>query len=218
VSGDLTFDGDDTISVVVARPTAARPAAMLQRDAVSWAGWPLFEPETQARARQRCGIPRPVSDLRGEVLDASWDRAQGAVVARVRVTDQFARLLKRLPHLVRFEARPMRRCIEIVSRRSGSAPGALIESYINPKEPEMKSMTLGEALRRPEVIGHLRRELGLPEPPHPAPVAPVGQTRGAALLESVIGQPPPGRQAPDDGLRDLFARRGLDPARFGMAA
>jgi hypothetical protein len=208
----------DLVTVVLARPTSQRPASALEREASSFVGWPLMEPEPDERRRARQGIPRPPSDLRGEVVEAWWDAGERAVVGRLSLTDRLAALLRRLPGAVRLVAKDG--WIAVTSaggRASGPAHPALTESYINTrKDEDMPEMTLGEALRRPEVVRFLRHELGLPEPERAVvPARLDDRTRGERLLESLAETPAPRRPAGGE-VRDLFVRRGLDPKLFGL--
>ncbi|WCB95496.1 hypothetical protein DSM104299_04244 [Baekduia alba] len=228
------------VTLVLARPTPTLPATVLQRDAGAFAGWPLFEPETEARAAARRGIPRPPSDLRGAVLESWWDGEREAVLGRVAVVDGLASLLGRLktairlePHLSAGSRRVLkggRRLVESIAPDpesgwlavvtgtggSGSAHLALVECYTdnNGEKSDMSKMTLAEALRRPEVVDHLRVELGLAEPRTAPAAREPERTTSARLLESMMRpvEAPP----TESPFVAMCKRRGLNPAHFGM--
>ncbi len=116
-----TFNADGTLNVVILRPCRGRgpggriyTAEMLRENAEAFAGFPMFdnhEPEAAKRARQ--GLPRPPSDLAGQVLESWWDPNHvgpddaklgfdpGAVVGRAAVTDAMEQLVRRLPKAVK---------------------------------------------------------------------------------------------------------------------
>jgi hypothetical protein len=84
-------------------------AKMLERDASKMAGWKMFKNhEPPEDRRKRGGLPRPVQDLGGIVLESWWDGdvaaqgrfGQGAIMGRVKPTEDITALAKIHPALV----------------------------------------------------------------------------------------------------------------------
>jgi hypothetical protein len=212
VTGGVTprFHDDGTVSVVLQRTGAGR---LSEAGLGAVAGLPIFWPETAEARRVRGVMPQPPTLLAGEVLEAGHQG--GALVGRLAVVDKLASLLRRLPGRLQFVRRGDFFEVTTGSGATGADRAALVEAAVeSDRSKAMAGMTLVEALRTPEVVEHLRHELGLAERSAPAVARVPEQSRAARLLEAVSQ---PVEQAPVvSPVLELMRRRGLNPAHFGM--
>lgn len=111
------FNDDGTIDLVLMRPAATGPlmasAAVLERDAAAFTDWPLYPPEEAAARAGRGMLPRPPSELAGEVRSARWAPTyqtkrdaelgfeRGAVIGRVSPVEWLEQLLRSIPATLR---------------------------------------------------------------------------------------------------------------------
>lgn len=79
--GETPINGDGTADLVLLRPCATYPAGVLERDAPNFLGWPVYLGEDTAAAA-RGGLPRPVSELAGEIRESFWEPGYTAGPAR----------------------------------------------------------------------------------------------------------------------------------------
>jgi len=157
-AGDAFFNEDGTIDFVIIRPCHGRgpanaiyEASMLAANAHVFKGLPVFDNhESPDAKRARRWLPRPPSELAGEIVDSWWDPDfttphdaergfdKGAVIGRFALTEDMERLVRRLPRAVKtsvnVEATRMRPVV-----RNGKR-GNLVEGLV--ADPERHSVDL----------------------------------------------------------------------------
>lgn len=117
----VTFNPDGTIDMVIIRPCNGRgtgsriyEAAMLERNAGVFSGWASYDNhESPAARKARGGLPRPPSELAGEIRESFWDPSfstpmdddmgfdRGAVIGRFMLTEDMEKLVRRLPRAIK---------------------------------------------------------------------------------------------------------------------
>lgn len=132
--------------------------------------WSGEDPPGAARARG--GIPRPVSDIAGEIKAARFDGGRDAAVVEAVFSDKIADLIRRIPSALRLAAKRLTgdRESDVIVLSTG--PGVPLDvrdqlleaAKADPYTPEgdEMTMTLAEALRTPAVVNYLRETLAPP--------------------------------------------------------
>lgn len=175
VDAPVTFNADGTIDMVLIRPCNGRGVGsriyeteMLKQFAPTFAGLPMYDNhDSPAAARARQGIPRPPSELAGEIReswfdgtfttpdDAKMDYGPGAVIGRVMLSEDAEKLVRRLPRQIKTsinsEATGLRR-----GTRNGKK-GLLVEGFIN--DPEKHSVDLVTRAGAGGAVASLYRDL-----------------------------------------------------------
>lgn len=154
----VKFNADGTVDMVIIRPCHGRgqanaiyEAAMLERDAGVFSGWPSFDNhESEAAARARRGLPRPPSELAGEIRESWWDPAfvtqkdsemgyeRGAVIGRFMLTEDMEKLVRRLPGAVKVSVNATPTGFHVGSRNGKR--GLIVEGIVD--DPENSSVDL----------------------------------------------------------------------------
>lgn len=157
-SGDGLFNPDGTINVAILRPCNGRgpgqriyEAAMLERDAGKFKGWPMFDNHDSPRAKAaRNGFPRPPSELAGAIRESWWDPHftspedaelgldQGAVMGRCALSDPMEALVRKIPEVVKLSVNA-----QSTGMRAGSRNGKrgwIVEGIV--ADPENSSVDL----------------------------------------------------------------------------
>lgn len=175
ITPDKLFNEDGTIDFVIIRPCHGRgsanaiyEAAMLERDAHVFAGWPVFDNhEAPDAARARRGIPRPPSELAGQIRESWWDAAfetpedgkmgfdRGAVIGRFVLTEDMERLVRRIPGAVKTSVNARPTSYRPVTRKGRR--GMLVEGIVN--DPENCSVDLVTKAGAGGQVAALYREL-----------------------------------------------------------
>jgi peptidoglycan hydrolase-like protein with peptidoglycan-binding domain len=175
-AGDtVQFNADGTVDFVILRPCNGRgegkriyEADMLARNAGVFAGWPAYDNHDSPLARQaRKGLPRPPSELAGEIRESFWDPAfstpqdtqhgfgQGAVIGRFMLTEDMEKLVRRLPRTVKTSVNAAATSMR-VGARNGQR-GMLVEGIAN--DPENSSVDLVTKAGAGGQVASLYREL-----------------------------------------------------------
>lgn len=154
----VKFNADGTVDMVLIRPCSGRgvgnriyEAEMLSQNAHVFSGWPMYDNhESEAAKRARQGIPRPPSELAGEIRESWWDASftsaideqleygPGAVIARCMLTEDMEKLVRRIPRAVKCSLNAA-----ATSMRPGSRNGRrgmIVEGILN--DPENSSVDL----------------------------------------------------------------------------
>jgi hypothetical protein len=152
VPSTVEFNADGTIDFVIIRPCNGRgtgnriyEAAVLERDAQVFTGWPVYDNhESPEAARARRGIPRPPSQLAGEIRESFWDPTfttpddakmdfgQGAVIGRFMLTEDMEKLVRRLPRAVRTSVNAQATGMHIGTRNGKR--GMIVEGFVDDRE------------------------------------------------------------------------------------
>lgn len=128
---------DGTVLLHLIRPCVGRgkgrhvyEADMLERNAHKFSGWKMFlDHESDAERKARGGLPRPVRELGGMVLESHWDPTvpaegrfgAGAVVGKVRPIKQVGDLVAVHPSLVESSINARATGVRPVTREGGKA-------------------------------------------------------------------------------------------------
>lgn len=110
------FRDDGAVKLHIIRPCSGKgrgrhvyEAAMLQREADKFAGWPMYiDHESPEQVRANGGLPPSITRLGGEVLESWWDPSipasgrfgQGAVSAWVMPSPWMEKMIERFPRQV----------------------------------------------------------------------------------------------------------------------
>lgn len=176
-SDAVQFNDDGTVDFVIIRPCHGRgianaiyESAMLERDAHVFAGWPVYDNhESPAAAAARRGIPRPPSELAGEIRESFWDPdfttpedskfgfERGAVIGRFMLTEDMEKLVRRLPRAVKTSVNAQATGKKPV-RRNGKV-GMLVEGIVN--DPENCSVDLVTKAGAGGQVASLYRQLAV---------------------------------------------------------
>jgi hypothetical protein len=171
----VQFNADGTIDMVIIRPCNGRgvgsriyEADMLKRNAHVFSGWPSYDNhDSPAARRARQGLPRPPSELAGEVRESWWDPTfatpvddemgfgQGAVIGRFMLTEDMEKLIRRLPRAVKTSVNA-----DATSLRPGTRngrKGLIVEGIVN--DPENYSVDLVTKAGAGGAVASLYREL-----------------------------------------------------------
>jgi hypothetical protein len=171
----VQFNADGTIDMVIIRPCNGRgvgsriyEADMLKRNAHVFSGWPSYDNHDSLAARRaRQGLPRPPSELAGEVRESWWDPTfatpvddemgfgQGAVIGRFMLTEDMEKLIRRLPRAVKTSVNA-----DATSLRPGTRngrKGLIVEGIVN--DPENYSVDLVTKAGAGGAVASLYREL-----------------------------------------------------------
>jgi hypothetical protein len=175
VDGDVKFNADGTVDMVLIRPCHGRgvgnriyEADMLKRYAPTFAGLAMYDShESPAAARARQGLPRPPSELAGEVRESWFDDSfstpadeemgfeRGAVIGRVMLTEDAEKLVRRLPRQIKTSVNSEATGLRPGSRRGKR--GAVVEGFVN--DPERHSVDLVTRAGAGGAVASLYREL-----------------------------------------------------------
>lgn len=173
--GDRLFNADGTIDFVIVRPCNGRgvgnriyEADVLERDAGIFAGWPVYDNhDSPEAARARRGIPRPPSQLAGEIRESWWDPTfmtpkddeagfgVGGVIGRFMLTEDMEKLVRRLPRRVKTSMNATATGMHI-GRRNGQR-GMIVEGILN--DPVKSSVDLVTKAGAGGEVAALYREL-----------------------------------------------------------
>lgn len=174
--GDGPFNPDGTVNVAILRPCKGRgpgsriyTSQMLQEAAGTFAGWPMYvNHDSPAARRARAGLPRPPSELGGEIRESWWDPSYttpedaqphlnylpGAVVGKfMPATQEVEEMIRRIPRQIKLSVNAT-----ATGLRRATLPelgeGALVEGIVN--DPENSSVDL---VTKAGAGGHVRQLL-----------------------------------------------------------
>lgn len=212
------FNADGTIDMVIIRPCSGRgygsriyEADMLAANHQVFAGKTMFDNHEAPEAkRARAGIPRPVSDIGGQVLETRWDPTfktardaemgfgPGAVIGRCRLSDIMEGLVRKFPSLVRTSVAATATGLKRGSRNG--KPGWIVEGIADTPETSVDLVTqAGAGGQVAALIESLYESDG---PSH-------GDGCNCDSCDH-NGNTPPGAQVTDDDVRRLIAEAHAD--------
>lgn len=140
---DGPFQSDGTVLVHIIRPCAGKgrgrhiyEAAMLEREASKFAGWPMFiDHESPEAQRKSGGLPPSISRLGGEIVESWWDPSipaegrfgQGGVVGRAKPTPWMVPVIEAVPRQVQVSLNTFATGVQ--PRRTSDGTRSVVEGF-----------------------------------------------------------------------------------------